>query len=99
MLAQLDHQCSSGAGRGARHLPKGLCPPALLTSEDGVCGVEAVVVQEQPLLPPPLTKNKPDGVSAPHPVDQGQGMGGNTQAQPTLPGGVVQGTLRKGPPL
>lgn len=45
--------------------------PALLTSEDGVCGVEAVVVREQPLLSPPLTKNKPHGVSAPHPVDRG----------------------------
>lgn len=104
MLAQLDHQCSapappSGAGRGARCLPKGLCPLALLTSQDRVCGVEAVVVQEQPLLSPPLTKNKPHGVSAPHPVDRSQGMGGNTQAQPTLPGGVAQGTLRKGPPL
>lgn len=92
--------CSpSGAGRGARRLPKGWCPPALLTIEDGVCGVEAVVVQEQPLLSPPLTKNKPHGVSAPHPVNRGQRMGGNTQAQLTLPGGVAQGTLRKGPPL
>lgn len=85
--------CSpSGAGRGARRLR---CPPALLTSEDSVCGVEAVVVQEQPLLSPPLTKNKPHGVSAPHPADRGQGMGENTQAQPTLPGGVARGTLRK----
>lgn len=56
--------------------PQGPVPPALLTSEDGVCGVEAVVVQEQPSLSPPLTKNKPHGVSAPHPVDRGQGMGG-----------------------
>lgn len=45
-----------------------------------MCGVEAVVVQEQPFLSPPLTKNKPCGVSTPHPVDRGQGMGGNTQA-------------------
>lgn len=69
--------CSpSKAGQGARRLPKGQCPPALLTGEDGVCGVEAVVLQEQPLLSPPLTKNKPHGVSNPHPVDRGQGMGG-----------------------
>lgn len=88
--------CSpSGAGRGARRLPEGRCPPALLTSEDSVCGVEAVVVQEQPLLSPPLTKNKPQGASAPHPADRGQGMRENTQAQPTLPGGVARGTLRK----
>lgn len=39
-----------------------------------------MVVQEQPFLSPPLTKNKPCGVSTPHPVDRGQGMGGNTQA-------------------
>lgn len=93
-------RCSPfGARRGARRLPKGWCPPALITIEDGVCGVEAVVVQEQPLPSPPLTKNKPHGVSAPLPVDQGQGMRGNTQAQLILPGGVAQGTLRKGPPL
>lgn len=73
--------CSpSGAGQGTGRLPKARCPLALLTSEDGVCGVEAVVVQEQPFLSPPLTKNKPCGVSTPHPVDRGQGMGGNTQA-------------------
>lgn len=80
MLAQPDHQvltpCSPfGARRGARRLPKGWCPPALITIEDGVCGVEAAVVQEQPLLSPPLKKTSLMGCLPPSQLNRAKEWG------------------------
>lgn len=64
MLAQPDHQCSPlaphpGLGEGPDTSPRARVPPALLTCEDGVCGVEAVVVQNSPCFLHPLQKTSP----------------------------------------
>lgn len=89
--------CSpSGAGQGARHLPKGRCPPALLTSEDGVCGVEAMVVQNSPCSLHPLQKQASWGVCPPPsrsgPRDGGKHSGTTHSARWGGPGDPEEGT-------
>lgn len=85
-------------GEGAGASPGAGVPPALLTSEHDACEVEAAAEQEQSLLSPPLQKTNCVGCLPPTWLSGAEGWGGNTQAQPTLPGGVAWGTVKKGPP-
>lgn len=80
--------------RVARRLPEGRCPPALLASEDSVCGVEAVVVQEEESLCSlnPLQKTSLTGCLPPTQLIGGQGMGKTLRHNPRClvgwPGGL-----------
>lgn len=82
----------SGAGRGARRLPEGQCPPALLTSEDSVCGVEAVVVQNSLCSLHPLQKTSLTGCLPPTQLIGAKGWGKTLRHSPRClvgwPGGL-----------